>query len=178
MAELRTQDVVEYPSYDFATSSRKKTECNQTKPGVKLFIFEGIFAHHPLVKALYDVTIFVDTNPGLCLDRRIARDIAERGGNEEKVRQDWDNFVYPAYKEHILPRRDEADIVVSNNVNSREFELDLSGLLFSLKSCLSGAATGRVSCSLFPRTTTAQNEFAFAGLDSDTLRATAPSVKR
>lgn len=177
LRELRENGMATYPVYDFATSSRRKDKVNQTAPGASLFIFEGIFAHHPAINNLYDLTVFVDTQPELCLARRKARDIAERGSTAEKVERDWQTFVYPAFQQHILPRKDEADIVVTNNVVSRGIQFDLSGLMHSIKARLSSSVKetlGRVSCSLFPRVATSASEFAFSELDIHDFRATVP----
>lgn len=83
-----------------------------------IIIVEGLFIlHFQEIAALLDHTIFVDADEQVALDRRVKRDGLERGYPEEDVIYKWHNHVVPAYKEYLLPYRDDCDKVVMNNTN-------------------------------------------------------------
>ena len=135
--DLNLNESAEYPEYDFATSSRKKDTANQTKPKTKLFIFEGIFAHHEPIAHLYQAKIFVDTDSAICFERRKIRDVAERNFTEEQVISWWNKSVFPMYQEHILPKKDLAHIVLTNdNEHSENLNFDMSLLIENLNKLL------------------------------------------
>ncbi len=86
-----------------------------------IIIVEGLFIlHFKEIAALLDHTIFVDADEQVALDRRIKRDGLERGYPEEDVLYKWHNHVVPAYKEYLLPYRDQCNKVVMNNTNEPE----------------------------------------------------------
>lgn len=83
-----------------------------------IIIVEGLFIlHFKEIAALLDHTIFVDADEQVALDRRIKRDGLERGYPEEDVLYKWHNHVVPAYKEYLLPYREQCNKVVMNNTN-------------------------------------------------------------
>jgi len=83
-----------------------------------IIIVEGLFIlHFKEIAALLDHTIFVDADEKTALDRRIKRDGLERGYPEEDVLYKWHNHVVPAYKEYLLPYRNQCNKVVMNNTN-------------------------------------------------------------
>lgn len=83
-----------------------------------IIIVEGLFIlHFKEIAALLDHQIFVDADENVALDRRIKRDGLERGYPEEDVIFKWQNHVVPAYKEYLLPYKDNCDKIVMNNTN-------------------------------------------------------------
>jgi uridine kinase len=83
-----------------------------------IIIVEGLFIlHFKEIAALLDHSIFVDADEQIALDRRIKRDGLERGYPEEDVLYKWHNHVVPAYKEYLLPYREQCNKVVMNNTN-------------------------------------------------------------
>ncbi|WP_373459102.1 uridine kinase [Pedobacter sp. W3I1] len=83
-----------------------------------IIIVEGLFIlHFKEIAALLDHTIFVDADEQVALDRRIKRDGLERGYPEDDVLYKWHNHVVPAYKEYLLPYREQCNKVVMNNTN-------------------------------------------------------------
>ena len=83
-----------------------------------IIIVEGLFIlHFKEIAAMLDHTIFVDADEQVALDRRIKRDGLERGYPEDDVLYKWHNHVVPAYKEYLLPYREQCDKVIMNNTN-------------------------------------------------------------
>ena len=81
-----------------------------------IVVIEGLFVfNHPLVNALLDLKVFVDTSEHLRLSRRIRRDAAERGYGLEEVLGYYERFVVPMYRQHIEPFRQECALVIPND---------------------------------------------------------------
>lgn len=81
-----------------------------------IIIVEGLFIlHFKEISAMLDYRIFVEAEEDVALHRRIKRDGMERGYPEDDVVYKWNNHVVPAYKEFLLPYREQCNTVVVNN---------------------------------------------------------------
>jgi len=81
-----------------------------------VIIVEGIFIFHfKDIREILDLKVFMDSKEDIKLARRLARDVKERGVNEEIILYQWHNHVIPAYNEYLLPYRDDADVIITNN---------------------------------------------------------------
>lgn len=86
-----------------------------------IIIVEGLFIlHFQEIAALLDYRIFVEADEEVALQRRIKRDGMERGYPEDDVLYKWHNHVVPAYKEFLLPYKDQAEKIVINNLDTPE----------------------------------------------------------
>jgi uridine kinase len=108
---LRDLHAVDVPVYDFSTDSRTAKTLRVEPRGV--IIVEGIliFAEAKL-RELFDIKIFVDTDPDLRFIRRLHRDIAERGRSTESVIQRYLSTVRPMHLEFVEPSKRYADIII------------------------------------------------------------------
>jgi uridine kinase len=81
-----------------------------------ILIVEGLFIlHFKQISELLNLKIFIEADEEVALQRRIKRDGMERGYPEEDVLYKWKNHVVPAYKEFLLPYKEQCDQVVFNN---------------------------------------------------------------
>jgi uridine kinase len=86
-----------------------------------IVIVEGLFIlHFPQISEQLDLKIFIDADDDIALQRRIKRDLVERGYSHDDVMYKWINHVVPAYKEFLLPYKDECDQVIVNNSHVAE----------------------------------------------------------
>lgn len=86
-----------------------------------IIIVEGLFIlHFEEIRQLLDLKIFIDTEEEIALQRRLKRDLIERGYPEDAVLYKWNNHVVPAYKTYLLPYREECDQVITNNSHIAE----------------------------------------------------------
>jgi uridine kinase len=77
-------------------------------------VVEGILAlHYTELWPLYDFSIYVDAPNEICLNRRIYRDMRERGRTEESVRAQFEATARPMAEEYVLPSQVRASITVS-----------------------------------------------------------------
>jgi len=92
-----------------------------TLKSAPIIIVEGLFVFHfKEIAELFDMRIFLDAEEEITLQRRIKRDIVERGYTEEMIKYQWVNHVLPAYRDYLLPYKDSADLVISNNTHVAE----------------------------------------------------------
>jgi uridine kinase len=81
-----------------------------------ILIVEGLFIlHFKQIAELLNLRIFIEADEEVALQRRIKRDGMERGYPEDDVLYKWENHVVPAYKEFLLPYREQCDQIVINN---------------------------------------------------------------
>jgi len=106
--------IIERPVYDFTTHSRTD-RIEQVHPAEHIIV-EGLFTlHWAEVRPVYRAKIFVDASHDICLPRRLARDIHERGRTEESVLHQYSETVQPMAEQYVLPTRRFADIVLSGS---------------------------------------------------------------
>lgn len=89
----------------------------ETRPA-PILIVEGLFIFfYEEVNRLLNHRIFLHAEEEIALQRRLKRDLVERGYDEEDVRYKWVNHVMPAYEKYLLPFRDQCDRIIINNTD-------------------------------------------------------------
>lgn len=99
------------PMYDFTTHTRLP----KTEPVVprRVMIVEGLLAlHWDDVRALLDLSVFVDAADSVCYARRLTRDTRERGRTETSVERQYAETVRPMYERYCAPTRRYAQMVL------------------------------------------------------------------
>ncbi len=111
LSALTRGESIDEPIYLFDRHTRaESTRRVEPQP---ILIVEGILAlHHPDVRALLDLSVFVTTRDEECLRRRMERDIAERGRTRESVLEQYNSTVWPMALQYVLPSREHAGLVV------------------------------------------------------------------
>jgi uridine kinase len=117
IAALARGEAIERPLYDFATYTRilGPTGIGLTEtviPGAYLLI-EGIFAlHFTELLPFYQLRIYIDTPDELCFQRRLKRDVEQRGRTPELVRHQYESTVRPSSLAFVRPSASNADLSV------------------------------------------------------------------
>jgi uridine kinase len=115
IAALARGDSIDRPMYDFGTYTRMPGRTERVTSGPFLIV-EGIFAlHFAELLPLYQFSIYVDAPDALCFERRLKRDLDERGRSEESVRYQWENRVRPSSMTFVRPSAANADLVVDGS---------------------------------------------------------------
>ncbi|MFC5284984.1 uridine kinase family protein [Pedobacter alpinus] len=92
-----------------------------------ILILEGLFIYHyTKIDAIFDYRIFIDAATEIALERRLKRDLIERGYSEEDVMYKWSNHVMPSYNEYLLPYRSKCDKIINNSTNQLRNVLDIT----------------------------------------------------
>jgi uridine kinase len=124
----------ETPVYDFKKHLRMK----KTIPieGCQIIMLEGILIlDDPILRALMDIKVYVDTDADVRLMRRIRRDVANRGRTLESVLTQYENDVRPMHMQFVEPSKRYADIIIPEGGHNR-VAIDL--LVTKIRSILSG----------------------------------------
>lgn len=135
IVQLRSGIAVNVPIYDFSTHSRTDRSYIVQPRGVILVEGILIFAEAAL-RDLFDVKIFVDTDPDLRLIRRLERDISERGRTTETVVKQYLSTVRPMHLEFVEPSKRYADVIIpEGGFNAAALDM----VVARLESMLSGS---------------------------------------
>ena len=99
------------PVYDFARHARAPRV--DMVPPRRTIIVEGILVFtHAALRGLMDIKVFVDTPPAARLERRLRRDVAERGRSPASVLAQYSATVLPMHDTFVEPTRAYADLVI------------------------------------------------------------------
>lgn len=86
-----------------------------------ILIVEGLFIlHFKEIASSLNLKIFIEADNDIALQRRLKRDLIERGYSNQDVLYKWVNHVVPAYEEFLLPYRAQCDKVITNNSNQAD----------------------------------------------------------
>jgi uridine kinase len=118
----------EEPVYSFADYART-AETRSIEPSPCLIV-EGLFVFYwPELREMLDTKVYVQTDPGVCFNRRLSRDVAERGRTPESVIQQYEKTVRPSAEWFVYPTQKYADLTVSGE---EPFENSTNAVLSAL----------------------------------------------
>lgn len=99
------------PQYDFTTHTRLRSKRLLEPKSVVLV--EGLWpCHRAAIRKFFDLKIFLECPESTRLNRRLARDLAERGRGAASVKRQFYESVAPMHKKFVAPQMQSADIVV------------------------------------------------------------------
>lgn len=109
--QLKQGQPVAVPVYDF-TTFRRTDQVTIVHPQ-PIILVEGILIFaEPELRRLFDVRIFVDTDPDIRFIRRLKRDITERGRTVESVIEQYLQSVRPMHLDFVEPSKRYADVII------------------------------------------------------------------
>jgi uridine kinase len=112
VASLARGEAIDRPLYDFSTHTRVEGRTERVAPGAFLIV-EGLFAlHYPELLPIYQLRVYIDTPDPLCFERRMKRDVEQRGRTPESVRAQYERTVRPASSAFVRPSATHADLVI------------------------------------------------------------------
>ena len=132
LSELKNGNFIKQPIYDFKTHNRtKKTIITNPK---KILILEGILIMcYPNIRSICDLKVYINANSKTRMNRRISRDILERGRTHNEVLSRYTKTLKPMHEKFIEPTKIYADYVIENQGNN---EINISELLKKIKSLI------------------------------------------
>ena len=129
LKNLRKGETVEQPIYDFKIHNRLKKTI-QIKPK-KILILEGILIMcHAEIRSIFDLKIFINANSKTRMERRIKRDIAERGRTRDEVLKRYIETLKPMHEKFIEPTKIYANYIIENQFDNK---LNIDELLEKMK---------------------------------------------
>ncbi|MGI9624906.1 MAG: uridine kinase [Acidimicrobiales bacterium] len=117
LARLKAGTQVPVPVYDFSNHTRSgDIQIVEPAPvvivdGILLFVFEEVCE-------LLDLRVFVDVDDRTRTERRVRRDIEERGRTREFAIEQIERTVQPMYGEFVHPSIDRAHTVIDGTADS------------------------------------------------------------
>jgi len=120
--KLREGQPIEVPTYDFTTHTRcKETTSVEARSVV---IVDGILIFwESTLRELFDIRIFVDTDPDIRFIRRLKRDVKERGRSVESIVTQYETMVRPMHLEFVEPTKRYAHIIIPEGFNTVALEM-------------------------------------------------------
>lgn len=111
LSVLRKGEDVYIPIYDFKTHSRLSEKL--FVKASKIIIVDGILIYtHDYLRSQFDEMIFFDTPESLRFERRLERDVSERGRTPEGVKVQFEKQVKPMHDQFVAPTLSYADVVI------------------------------------------------------------------
>jgi uridine kinase len=127
---LKNGETIAQPIYSFKTHNRTG-ETVSVSPK-KILIVEGILIlNYPKLRSMFDLKVYVDANSDMRMERRVSRDISERGRTPEEVLSRYIKTLKPMHQQFIKPMKVHADVVIENHQNK---PLNLTKLIDKIKS--------------------------------------------
>ncbi|ABI64340.1 uridine kinase [Maricaulis maris] len=113
LAALKAGQAVDIPQYDFTTHSRAP-QTRHCRPA-SLIVVEGLHAvASEALASVFDLIVYVSATRPVRFERRLQRDVAERGRTPESVKHQFDTIVEPMHTLHVEPQKPLADLIVTN----------------------------------------------------------------
>lgn len=114
VAALSRGEKIEQPVYDFVRHTR--TNQHVVISPKNYVLIEGLFTlHWPEVRERLHTSIYVELSDRQCLERRIERDVRDRGRTPESVQEQFRTSVIPMAERYIRPSAAMADVLVVGN---------------------------------------------------------------
>ena len=113
---LKSGNEIKKPIYDFKTHKRQKNT-NTINPNTLIFL-EGtlIFYFIELINII-NLKIFIETKESIRYQRRIDRDIKQRGRTISNVKKQYQSTVKPMHVKYIEPLRSVAEVIISGELD-------------------------------------------------------------
>ena len=109
---------VDTPTYSYTEHTRTDQTIRFTPK--RIIILEGILLlNDSALRKLLNVSIFMDTPLDICLVRRLARDVQERGRTMDSVLEQYQKTVRPMFLQFIEPSKQYADIIIPRGGRNR-----------------------------------------------------------
>ena len=113
---LKSGNEIKKPIYNFKTHKRQ-ANTNIINPNTLIFL-EGtlIFYFFELINII-NLKIFIETKESIRYQRRIDRDIKQRGRTISNVKEQYQSTVKPMHVKYIEPLRSVAEVIISGELD-------------------------------------------------------------
>jgi len=115
------------PQYDFKTHCR----ANNAMPCevAPILVVEGLWVlSRRDIRNAFDVTIYIDCPERVRLERRITRDVAERGRSASAVREQFRRSVAPMHRLYVESQRRRANLVLESPMAASDVDFIIERL--------------------------------------------------
>lgn len=128
LGALKAGKPVEIPSYDFATHARIEG-AKRVEPAPVILVEGLLIMADPALRELFDLIIYMDTDPDVRVLRRVERDCLERGADIERAVKMYLGTAKAAQERYVEPYKSKANLVIPDGSDELALELVVQGLL-------------------------------------------------
>ena len=116
LTELKNGKVIEKPTYNFETHTRNPS-FEPISPKKLIFVEGTLIFHFRRLLNLMLVKVFLFAPENIRYNRRIERDVSERGRTIDSVINQYKKTVLPMHQKYVEPTKKLADIHISSEKN-------------------------------------------------------------
>jgi len=128
LRELQSGASVLAPRYDFSSHTRL-TEGEPCHPRPFIFV-EGLWLlRNPGLRELFDLRVFLRCSESLRWQRRLTRDLNERGRIADSICKQFWNVVAPMHDQFVKVQEAQADLVFEEPI----YQNELDGLVVAIR---------------------------------------------
>ena len=113
---LKSGKEIKKPIYDFKTHKRQKNT-NTINPNTLIFLEGTLIFHFIELINIINLKIFIETKESIRYQRRIDRDIKQRGRTISNVKEQYQSTVKPMHEKYIEPLRSVAEVIISGELD-------------------------------------------------------------
>jgi uridine kinase len=113
---LKSGEKIKKPIYNFKTHKRQ-ANTNVISPNTLIFIEGTLIFHFIELINIINLKIFIETKESVRYQRRIDRDIKQRGRAITNVKKQYQNTVKPMHEKYIDPLKSVADVIISGELD-------------------------------------------------------------
>ena len=126
---LRDGSSIDTPIYDFSTHTRSN-ESKIVAPS-DLVVLDGILLlAFPEITNLLDLAVFIEASEEIRFNRRIPRDIQERGRTAEQSSAQFKETVQPMHKRFVAPSICHADLIIDGEQSPQLSLAEITSALY------------------------------------------------
>ena len=126
---LRDGSSIDTPIYDFSTHTRSN-ESKIVAPS-DLVVLDGILLlAFPEITNLLDLAVFIEASEEIRFNRRIPRDIQERGRTAEQSSAQFKETVQPMHKRFVAPSICHADLIIDGQQSPQLSLAEITSALY------------------------------------------------
>jgi uridine kinase len=119
LSELSQGRPASVPRYDYVTHGRLRDD--DLFPPAPILIVEGLWLfRRAALRTLFDLKIYLRSSTNLCTERRLERDIAERGRTREQILAQWQRQTLPMFERFVAPQEKWADVILEAPVRDED----------------------------------------------------------
>lgn len=132
---LKAGNAVDIPTYDFVTHRRAEAVLHiEPRP---IVLIEGILLlSQEQLLPVFDKSFFVKCSEDVRLDRRLKRDVKERGRTPESIREQFAKDVAPMQSAFVDPSHTHADVVITQDMCGLDIIMNTGPLISYCRSLL------------------------------------------
>lgn len=115
LKQLKAGYPIELEEYTFNNPNRQKGPTKRIESR-DIILVEGLFTlHFEEIDRELDMRLFIHADETIRYQRRLERDLNERGIPMEMIEYQWNEHVKPCYDHYLAPHMSRCDLVINNN---------------------------------------------------------------